>query len=88
MIEQHDDKTIRCPRIGGEVNFRYCRCENNMLPCGWIAGCWRMRIDINKFLEDHYSNEELNRVFALPRPKIEGLLNLIEQAKKGGKGES
>lgn len=85
MIEQHDDKTLRCPRVGGDVNFLYCRSENNRLPCAWIVGCWQKRIDINEFLKGHYSNEELNLVFALPRPKIESLLNLIEKAKKGKK---
>jgi len=82
LIEQYDDKTIRCPRVGGEVNFMYCRSENNRLPCGWIVGCWQMRMDINTFLEDHYSKEEQKRIFAPPKPKIESLLNLIEQAKK------
>ena len=59
-----------------------------MFPCGWIVGCWRERLDINKFLEDHYSDEELARIFAPPKPKVESLLNLIEQAKKAKEKES
>jgi len=82
LIEQHDDKTIRCPRVGGDVNFRFCRFENNMLPCRWIVGCWKMYMDINKFLEDHYSKEESDRIFASPKPKIQSLVGLIEKAKK------
>ena len=82
MIEQHDEKTIRCPRVGGDVNFRFCRTENYMLPCRWIVGCWRTYMDINRFMEEHYSKEELNRIFAPPKPKIENLVNLIEKAKK------
>ncbi len=82
MIEQHDEKTIRCPRVGGEVNFRFCRFENNMLPCRWIVGCWQMQMDINKFLEDHSSREEQERIFVPPRPKIESLVDLIEKASK------
>ena len=82
MIEQHDDKTIRCPRVGGDVNFLYCRSENNMFPCGWIVGCWQKKIDINGFLEEHYTREELDRIFAPPKHKVESLLNMIEQAKK------
>jgi hypothetical protein len=82
LIEQYDDKTIQCPRLGGEVDFRFCRCENNMLPCEWIVGCWQMRMDIDNFLEEHYSKEEQNRIFAIPGPKIESLLDLIEKAKK------
>ena len=82
LIEQHDDKTIRCPRVGGEVNFRFCRFENNMLPCRWIVGCWQTQMDINKLLEDHYSKKELDQIFALPKPKLESLVDLIEKAKK------
>lgn len=82
MIEQYDDKTIRCPRVGGEVTFRYCRFENNLLPCRWIVRCWQSEMDITTFLAEHYSKEELDRVFALPKPKIESLVDLIEKAKK------
>ncbi len=78
----YDEKPIRCPKLGGEVNFRYCRLENNRLPCRWVAGCWEKRMDIEEFLSAHYSKEELDRIFAPPKPKIESLLELIEKAKK------
>jgi len=82
LIEQHDEKTIRCPRVGGEVTFRFCRFENNMLPCRFIVGCWQGQMDIEAFLDEHYSEEELNRIFAPPKPKIESLVGLMEKAKK------
>jgi hypothetical protein len=41
-------------------------------------------MDIDKFLADHYSKEELDRIFAPPKPKVESLLELIEKAKKAG----
>ncbi len=82
MIEQYDDKTIRCPRVGGEVNFRFCRFENNMLPCRFIAGCWQGQMDIEALLQEHYSEEELDRIFAPPKPKIESLVGLIEKVRK------
>jgi len=85
LIEQHDEKTIRCPRVGGYVNFRFCRSENNLLPCRWIIGCWQMQLDINKFLDEHFSKEEMDKIFTPPKPKIESLVELIEQAKKGKK---
>jgi len=82
LIDQYDDKTIRCPRVGGEVNFRFCRSENNMLPCRWIIGCWRMRMDINEFMAEHYSKEQMDRIFTPAKPKIESLVDLIEKAKR------
>jgi hypothetical protein len=82
LIEQYDEKTIRCPRVGGDVNFRFCRFENNMLPCRWIVGCWKGRVDIDTFLEENYPKEELQRIFVPPRPKMESLVELVEEAKK------
>jgi len=43
-------------------------------------------MDINTFLADHFSKEELVRIFVPPRPKIESLVGLIEKAKKVKKG--
>ena len=85
LIEQHDDKTIRCPRVGGYVNFQFCRSENMMLPCRWIVGCWQMQMDIHKFLDEHFSKEEKDKIFTPPKQKIESLVELIEKAKKGKK---
>ncbi|MBW2058618.1 MAG: hypothetical protein JRH07_11625 [Deltaproteobacteria bacterium] len=82
MIEEHDGKGIRCPRLGGEVTFKFCRTMNDHLPCGWIARCWRGQLDIEKFLADHYSPQELDRVFTPPKSKLETLVELVEKAKK------
>ena len=82
MIEQYDDKTMRCPRVGGEVNFRFCRFENNMLPCRFIVGCWQMQTNIETFLDEHYSEDERDRIFAPLKPKMESLMDLMEKAKK------
>jgi hypothetical protein len=87
LIEQHDDKMIRCPRVGGEVNFRFCRFENNMLPCRFIVGCWQGQLDIEALLQEHYSGEELDRIFAPPKPKVENLVGLMEKVRKE-KGEA
>jgi hypothetical protein len=42
-------------------------------------------MEIQTFLEDHYTPEELEQAFAPPKPKIESLVNLIEKAKKAKK---
>jgi hypothetical protein len=76
---------VRCPRIGGDVNFLFCRTENNMLPCRWIAGCWKERMEIQTFLEDHYTDDELEQIFTPPKSKIESLVNLVEKTKEAHK---
>ncbi len=83
MIEEHDSLNIRCLQLGGEVPFRYCRTVNEDLPCRRIMVCWEFRVEIGKFLRDHYSVDQIERALASPRRnRIETILELIEEAKK------
>lgn len=82
MLEEYDDEMIRCPRVGGYVNFKFCRSENNMLPCRWVIGCWQGRMDIIAFLDNHFSEADLERIFLPPKPKLESLVEMIERGRK------
>jgi hypothetical protein len=53
-----------------------------MLPCRFIVGCWQGQMDIEAFLDEQYSAEELDSIFTPPRPKMETLVDLMEKAKK------
>ena len=45
--------------------------------------CWEFRIEISKFLNEHYSFEQIERALAAPtKTKLETILELIEKAKK------
>ena len=83
MIEEHDAIVIRCPQLGGEVPFSYCRTLNEDLPCRRIMVCWEFRIEIGKFLNAHYSFEQIQRALAPPnKTRLETILELVEKAKK------
>lgn len=83
MIEEHDPLIIRCPQLGGDVPFRYCRTVNEDLPCRRIMVCWEFRIDISIFLSEHYSIDQIQRALAPPsKTRVETILELIEKAKK------
>ena len=83
MIEEHDALIIRCTQLGGEVPFQYCRTVNGDLPCRSIIICWEFRLEISKFLSEHYSLEEIQRALAPPtKTRLETILELIEKAKK------
>lgn len=83
MIEEHDALIIRCPMLGGEVPFQYCRTVNDDLPCRKIIICWEFRIEIGKFLNERYSIDEIQRALEPPsKTRIETLIELIEKAKK------
>jgi hypothetical protein len=82
LLEDYDYEMIRCPRVGGEVSFKFCRSENNLLPCRWIIGCWQARIDIKSFLDEHFTLDDQDRIFVPPKPKLQSLVEMIEKVKK------
>lgn len=83
MIEEYDELLIRCPMLGGEVPFRYCRTLNEELPCHKIIICWEFRIEIGKFINEHYSFEQIQKTLAPPtKSRLETILELVEKAKK------
>lgn len=83
MMDVYDHLEIRCPRLGGQVTFGYCRVEGGDLPCMRIFACWQCCIPIAEYLRESLSPEQLER-FAEQRPKerIATLVELIEAAKK------
>jgi hypothetical protein len=83
MIEEHDALIIRCPQLGGEVPFRYCRTVNESLPCRRIMVCWEFRMEISKFLGEYYSVDQIQCALAPPtKTRLETILEIIEEAKK------
>ena len=76
---------IRCPRLGHQIDFTYCRQENMGLPCFKALDCWHHYFDVHNFLKEQLTREEFDKTFVRSgAPKIHSLLDLIEQAKKSG----
>jgi hypothetical protein len=83
MIEEYDALIIRCLQLGGEVPFKYCRTMNEDLPCRRMMVCWEFRMEISKFLAEHYSMDQIQCALAPPtKTRLESILELIEKAKK------
>jgi hypothetical protein len=83
LTERYDTLQIRCPRLGGEVTFAYCRVEGGDIPCMRIIACWQNCLPISGYLRERLSPDQLER-FAKQKPKerIVTLVELIEAAKK------
>lgn len=81
-VPPEDTVTIRCPRLGHQINFFYCRYENDGRPCFKALDCWYPYFKVHAYFEDKLSPEDFNSVFLSPKkPKIRSLIDLIEQAK-------
>ncbi len=77
------DVEIRCPKLGHQVPFAYCREENNGLPCSKILSCWEPYLPVEKLLRKELSPEEWEMAFERPaKPKLLTLVELIEKARE------
>jgi len=79
----YDEYRRRCPRLGGPVDFKYCRTSgNNGRMCWKVIDCWWEYFDIQAYLNAHLTPGEIETLLqARPEPKIVSLVDLIEQAK-------
>lgn len=85
--EGFDGLERRCPRLGGSVSFAYCRTigEGETSCCFKILDCWWERFDVAGYLRGRYSDAAVEKLHgAKPKPKVETLLDLIQQVKAQG----
>ena len=78
-----DDYLIRCPRLGHQIYFSYCRKENLGLPCFKTLDCWYSHFLVEDYLRGELSAEEWEKAFKRSdKTKTMSLIELIEQAKE------
>ncbi len=78
-----DAQTIRCPRLGHQIAFSFCRYENKGLPCFKTLDCWYGHFPVEAHLRAELAPEEWAKSFNRPlKPKTVSLLELIERAQK------
>ncbi len=66
-LTQHDNhEKWRCPQLGGPVTFAYCRRMNVGLPCNKLYQCWQNELNVQQFLDDNFTPEEIEKTFASP----------------------
>jgi len=92
MDTSQDKRCRRCPRLGHEVTFEYCRAQAGGGVCPRILDCWWETFDVTGLLKASLPREEFESLLvSSPRaPKVVSLVDLIEQAKKragGAEGE-
>lgn len=64
-LTEHDQKDHwRCPLLGDAVKFSYCRRMNQGLPCHKLKSCWGDRIDVDRYLVENFTPEEVDLMAA------------------------
>jgi len=82
MSEEHDEREIRCRRLGHKVAFKYCRREANGRLCGRILDCWWEQFDVRDYLQRAAPQELAELLARAPHSKVASIVELIEQAKR------
>lgn len=73
---------IRCPKLGHQIAFSYCRLENRGLPCAKVLDCWYDHFLVEMFLRKTLSAQQWECTFNTPpKSKLSSLLEIMEQAK-------
>ena len=79
-----DDYLIRCPRLGHQISFSYCRRENMGKPCFKTLDCWFQHFPVEDYLRQELTPGEWAELFNRPaKSKVASLIELIEKAKTG-----
>ncbi len=84
-LKAHDGRTRRCPKLGHDLTFAYCRAPGRALPCGKVFDCWWEAFDVEGWARAHFTGDEIARILAPPPPKTATLVELIERAKRARK---
>lgn len=78
----YDHLEIRCPRLGGEVTFAYCKREGGDLPCPRTIVCWQPYFPVETYLRAKLTPRQWDCCFnPEPKEKIISLIELVEAAK-------
>jgi hypothetical protein len=78
-----DDIMVRCPRLGHQVHFGYCRAENFGIPCFKTLDCWYLQFDVKGHFKQTLSEADFAAAFVHQgRPKMQTLVDLIQQVQK------
>jgi hypothetical protein len=87
-MSEYDDLLVRCPRLGHELTFAYCRREGGTLPCPRVVACWSARFPVADHLRAGMPEQDWERFLLLkPKEKVASLLEIIDKAKRGRMGK-
>jgi hypothetical protein len=70
----------RCPKLGGEVPFKYCRTVKDGLFCERIILCWETMCDIVGFLQKHFDKETMAKCFQSSGGRIDILTKALKDS--------
>ena len=81
-IQKYDEQEIYCRKLGHHLQFKYCRQEQQQLPCTELKRCWPSRIPIKEFLALSFSPDEIDFLDEPQVSKVSTILDIIQKIQK------
>ena len=82
-VEVFDRIEIRCPQLGGEVLFGYCRKVNQGLPCPRALVCFQLLFPVELFFRKVLKEETFRNIFENPgEGRMERFLRTVSEARE------
>jgi hypothetical protein len=85
-IDEHDQRMRRCPRLGHDIKFEYCRQGSGVsgrdCPCRKILDCWFEMFAVEEFVRAHYGDKTIEDIAAPPEDKLSSIVALVQQAQE------
>jgi hypothetical protein len=79
---QHDARKRRCPMLGHDLTFEYCRRSGGQIPCRRIFDCWWETFDVEGWVRGNYTEEQVAALLAPKQDKAVTLFELIRKAQQ------
>ena len=80
-----DKLETRCPRLGGDVPFRYCLKAGHDLPCARALVCWENAFPVREYMTHILTGEEWREAFeSPPKRRLDTILEAARRATNHG----
>lgn len=73
------NEEVYCRRLGHHLPLSYCLAPGQKRFCSSFRNCWFSRMDVDAFLSERFSPEEIEAALAPSLPRITGLVSVLEK---------
>jgi hypothetical protein len=86
--EVFDHIEVRCPKMGHQINFGYCRAMSDGLPCARAINCFYYSFPAEAYFRRVLKEETFARIFLSEQPnRYESFLKTVSEAKERLEGK-
>ncbi len=81
-MKRYDSYEKRCPILGHQIQFSYCRQSEEEKPCSRILSCWSNSLPIHTYISKFFGPDDIQRLKIIPKNKMYTIIDLINKIKE------